>query len=217
MLKQLCYLKVNEEDAMKNNFTYVFILSMVLITYTPVRCQSDLKERVQRVLLYQTHADPGEKYKKKTMLKELGREAEVQAILLKMVEEHKHSEPGTEEYQYLLGATLILGEMRAKQAIDSLSRLVSDQNVSGTVRASAIRSLGKIDAKASKELLLTALANVSADRLIRIFAAEALAKTDDSQVLRVMERYSHEEENAYVRQKLEKAVQELRARVQSPR
>lgn len=193
----------------------VFVLSFIMAVSTPVPCQSDLERRVQDIFLYQPHSAAGEKYNRKAKLEELGSGTEVRDILLKMLRSHAHVEAGTPEYVYLLGATTMLGEMRVKEAIDPLSRLFSDQKINVSVRAFALRSLGQIDPEANKQLLLTTLANSSADHLIRGFAAEALANTNDAQVLKVIERSSREEQNATVRRKLEEAAQKLRAKSKS--
>lgn len=190
----------------------VFVLSLIIAAGAPSPCQSSLESKVRDVLLYQPHSDAGEKYNRKAKLEELGSRTEVQAILLKMLEAHAHAEAGTTEYVYLLGATTMLGELRVKDAVVPLSRLFSDQGVNVSVRAFALKSLGQIDAIANKQLLLASLADPAADQLIRGYAAEGLANTNDPQVLKVIERYSRSEQNAAVRKKLEDAAQKLRAR-----
>jgi HEAT repeat protein len=78
------------------------------------------------------------------------------------------------------------------------------------VRAVAVRSLGGIDAEASKKDLLWALNATSDYFLIRVYAAEALAKTKDSQVPGQLQRYAQSERDSYVRQQFEKSEQELK-------
>lgn len=148
-------------------------------------------------------------------LEDLGRTEEVHAILLNWLSKHKHSDPGTKESLYLRGATWILGAMQVKQATEPISQILFDPKVHENVRALAARSLGQIDADANKEVLLTALANTADYFGIRVEAAEAVAKTKDPQVLKALSRYAREERDSYVKQKFEKAAQDLRAKIRS--
>lgn len=195
---------------MKNMVIWAVTLSVALAACLPAMAQSDLETKIERIFLYQPVY--AEKYDRRTKIEELGRAEEVQAILLKMLIKYKYSEPETKEAGYLTGATWMLGAMEVKQAVGPLSQMLFDRKVHENVRALAARSLGQIDPEGNKQSLLKALANVSDYHLTRIYAAEALAKTKDAQVLTALERYSREERDPYVRQKFEKAAKELRTR-----
>jgi HEAT repeat protein len=75
----------------------------------------------------------------------------------------------------------------------------------------AARSLGQIDPEANKQTLLGALAT-SDHYLVRVYAAEALGKTRDAEVLKALERIGREEKDSYVRGEFEKAASALRAK-----
>ena len=81
----------------------------------------------------------------------------------------------------------------------------------------AARSLGQIDAEGNKQLLLKALANKDDYFQVRVYAAEALGKTKDAEVLKALENYGREEKDSHVKQQFEKAAQELRGRLRRPR
>jgi HEAT repeat protein len=121
------------------------------------------------------------------------------------------------EYVYLNGATWVLGEMKEQQATFPLSQMLFDKKVHENIRALAARSLGQIDADGNKQLLLRALGNVNDYYIIRVYAAEALAKINDPQALKALEQYSRQERDAHVRQKFENAAREIRGRITRPR
>jgi HEAT repeat protein len=115
------------------------------------------------------------------------------------------------EELYLDGAVYMLGELKVKEAEENLSRILLDRTADRRTRAWAAKSLGQIDAEANKNILLEALRPHNY-HLIRINAAEALANTKDRNVLRTLEAYSREERDDYVRQRLQKATDKLRAK-----
>ena len=198
---------------MKSIFVPIITLFLTLAVCAPAQCQTDLEKRIQMSLLYQPME--GENYNAKAKIEQLGQSEEVKSILLEMLERYKNSELGTEEYLYFAGATRMLGELKEKRAIELLTQILFDQQINKGVRAYAARSLGQIDPVRNKQSLLKALANASDYFGIRIEAAEALATTKDPQVLKVLERYSREERDVYVKQKFEKAAQDLRAKIRS--
>lgn len=196
---------------MKDIIVLVSVLAAVLTVCVPVQGQSDLERKIAEIFLYQPRE--GEQYDAKNKVEQLGSPGEVKAVLLRMLTEHKHSKPGTKEFLYLVGATQALGEIKEIQAADALSWFLFDQNVDRVVRALAVKSLGQIDPEGNKDLLLRVMADVPGHPLTRIYAAEALAKTKDPQVAEALIRYSREEQDAYVRGKLEKAAQAAKTRV----
>lgn len=200
---------------MKGILVYVVALSVWVAICEPVQAQSDLEKEVQMIFL--RHVGEGEKYDKKAKLEELGHKDEVQTILLNMLTKYKYSRPGTAEFLYLNGSTWMLGAMGVKQSIPPLSNVLVDQRIDPTIRALALRSLGQIDVHENKKLLIRELTNKSNDHLIRVFAAEALAKTKDLKVLRILERCISEERDSHVREKFARSAQELKENLKSQR
>ena len=201
---------------MRGMFIWIVALFMAVTICPIVQGQSDLEGQIKHIFLYQP--EYGEKYDRKAKIEELGRSDEVKTILLRMLVNYKYSEPGTsnvKEYSYLTGAVSMLGALQEPESVSLLSLTLFDRNVHENVRALAVKSLGQIDPEGSKQSLLKALANISDYYLIRIYAAEALAKTTDPQVLKTLERYGRAEKDAYVRQRFDNATRELRARIRS--
>ena len=196
---------------MMKHILFTLALTLMLSSHLPVLCQTNLEAQVRKVLRNE-HGTDDEGFDKKSRLEQVGSKAEVGTILLNLLEQNKYAQPGTEGYKYLIGATSLLGNLQVHEAAKPLSRIFSDRKINTSARAFALRSLGQIDAEANKRLLLTAMADPSADYLIRSFAAEALADTNDPQVLKAVERRIREEQNQTVRRKLEETAQKLRAK-----
>jgi HEAT repeat protein len=202
---------------MKNSFHCICILALIMTIYLPVCSQSDLEEKIKMIFLYQPHPEAGEKYDRRAEIEKLSPKEQVRGILLVMLVNHQYATPGTEEYLYLTGATSVLGRLRDARAEDQLSSMLFDQNVHENARALAAQSLGQIDPEKNKHLFLRALGNKDDYFAIRVYAAEALAKTKDPQVLESLEQYAREETDSHVRQKLEKSAQELRTNMRRRR
>jgi len=200
---------------MKRPLISVIALSLMLAMCLSVRSQTepDLERKIEEIFRYRRQE--GENYDAKARIEALGNTEEVKVILLKMLTKHKYADVRSLESRFLVGAVLMLGEMKAKQAAEPLSQMLFDQKVHENIRALAARSLGQIDAVGSKPLLLKALANTSDYFGVRVEAAEALAKTKDPQVLKALQRSSRAEKDDFVRQKFETAAKELRARMQA--
>lgn len=190
-----------------------FSLLLLLVAFS-AQAQSELENKIESVFLHQP--TPGEGYDKKAKISQLGSQSEVRVVLLRMLTTYKHYEPGGKEYLLLAGATSVLGEIEEKQAVAALSQMLFDKNVHENVRAMAARSLGQIDTEGNKQVLLKALANKDDYFAVRVFAAEALGKTKDAEVLKALEKYRDEEADSHVRQKFEKAAQELKSRLRRP-
>jgi hypothetical protein len=90
--------------------------------------------------------------------------------------------------------------------------MVFNRLVHENIRALAVRSLGNIDAASNKKLLLKALrANPSDYLMLRVYAAEGLAKITDRQILAALELAARQEADSFVREKLRAAAQKIRA------
>lgn len=196
------------------NVLGTIVVYLIMAVSLPIYGQSDLERKIEMIFRYQPME--GEKYDAKAKIEELGSRNEVGGILLGMLKKYKHSEPGSMESIYLNGATWMLGEFKDQRATNLLSQMLFDTKTHENVRALAARSLGQIDAEGNKRLLLKALANKDDYFQIRVYAAEALGKTKDSEVLKALEKYSREETDSHVKQQFEKAARELSGRLRRP-
>jgi len=198
---------------MKKLYVGVLIWSFALApirTVSPcAQGSSKLEDRIKQILLYQP--DVGEDYDIRTKITELGREIEVRQVLISFLSAYRYPENTMEEL-FLDGAVFMLGELKAKEAQGALSQILLDSTADRRTRAWAAKSLGQIDVDANKDVLLEAL-RPRQYHLIRINAADALANTKDPKVLTALDRYSREERENYVRQRLQKATDKLRARL----
>jgi hypothetical protein len=144
------------------------------------------------------------------IFRKFGNDGEIVTVLTELASKNKHAEAQSPELMILKGSVAILGEFKAASANELLIAVLTDRQVPTNARALAARSLGQIDAEKNKQILLGFL-GPSEDRSIRIYAAEALAKTNDSAALAALERIGSEERDSpSVRQRFEKAAQELR-------
>jgi HEAT repeat protein len=169
-----------------------------------------LEEKVRGLFLKQGVPDL------RVSLRELGDDKEIAPVLVRLASGSKHAKERSSDLLVLSGAVASLGELRASSANELLSSLLTDREVHENVRALAARSLGQIDPEGNKQSLLNALNSVSDHYLIRVYAAEGLAKTRDAEALKALERYSREEKDAHVRQQFEKAAEEMRAKGVKP-
>jgi HEAT repeat protein len=179
-----------------------------------VQAQADLERKIERIFLYQPASE--EKYDRKAKIEQLEAGNEAHSILLRMLSKYKNSEPESREFLFLVGAVSVLGEMKEGQATEALSQMLFDKKVHENARALSARALGQISPEENKSILLKALADKGDYFAIRVNAAEALGKTRDAEILRVLEKYSNEEADSHVKQKFEKAAQELKGRLRRP-
>jgi hypothetical protein len=193
--------------------TFIWVALFSLLCFSAY-AQSDLEEKIERVFLYESDRD--ERFNRKAKIDQIGSGGEVRTILLGMLMRYKGAEPESKEYVLLLGATNMLGEMAEAQAVAPLTRMVFDKKVHENVRAYAVRALGQIDPEGNKNALLKALANKDDYFAVRVYAAESLGKTKDVEVLKALEKYSGEETDSHVKQKFEKAAQEVRGKLRRP-
>lgn len=205
--------KNSKGDIMKSLLRTI-VVYLIMAAYLPIYGQEGLERKIEMIFRY----DPveGEKYDAKAKIEELGSRDEVGLILLGMLKKYKHSEPGSMEYIYLNGASWVLGGLRDQRATNLLSQMLFDAKTHENVRALAARSLGQINAEGNKQLLLKALANKDDYFQVRVYAAEALGKTKDSEVLKALEKYSQEEKDSHVKQQFEKAARELSGKLRRP-
>jgi HEAT repeat protein len=173
--------------------------------------QAELEEAIKKIFL--RRGTEGEREDTKERLEQLGTKEEVTAILRKLVAEHQYAQEESLDLSYLNGATWMLGEMADKQAEDRLSQMVFDPLVHENIRALAVKSLGNIDALSNKEILLQALRSDESEYLmIRVNAAEGLAKIKDPEVLAALEQAAQQESDSYIREKFQAAAKEIRSK-----
>jgi HEAT repeat protein len=184
------------------------VLLLVMTFATSGLCQeSALEAKVRALFLESEHGVPD----RQNRLRQLGDDNQIASVLTRMASQYKHAKEGTLDFAVLNSAVASLGEFRARSANALLAAFVTDQKVHENVRALAARSLGQIDPEGNKKALLKAL-DPSEGYLIRVYAAEGLAKTRDAEALKSLERFGREEKDSYVRQEFEKASQSLRAK-----
>jgi hypothetical protein len=175
--------------------------------------QQDLQKAIQMIFLQHGEEGKGDNDKKEK-IKQLGPREEVIARLREMVARHKYAREGSLELTYLYGAVWMLGEMADKQAEDKLSKMAFNPRVHENIRALAVRSLGNIDASSNKKLLLQALRRDKSDYfMVRVYAAEGLAKIKNTQVLAALELAVRQESDSFVREKFRAAAREVRSKL----
>jgi HEAT repeat protein len=177
------------------------------------RSQQDLQKAIQMIFLQHGEEGKGDNDKKEK-IKQLGPREEVIAILREMAAWHKYAREESLELTYLYGAVWMLGEMADKQAEDRLSKMAFNPRVHENIRALAVRSLGNIDASSNQKLLLQALRRDKSDNfMVRVYAAEGLAKIKDTQVLAALELAVRQESDSFVREKFRAAAREVRSKL----
>ena len=200
---------------MKNLLIVYLLTFMSFNIVANIRVQSDTETLIKRVLLHR--GVEGEKYDIKSKLEEIGQHQQVVEILLKIIQDGKYAKSGTEQGMLMPAATFALGELRVPQAISVLTANLKDEKVDNIARALSARALSQIDLEGSKPILLDALKNKSNYYRIRLEAAEALANTKDSNVLKILDQHSREEKDPHVRKQLAGSAEKLRASMQSKR
>src|SRR5262249_28410255 len=151
------------------------------------------------------------------MIKDLAPIEEVGTVLIGMMTRYRHAKPQSMEYLYLLGSVSVLGQIKEARAVSQLLQVAVDREAHADARAYATRSVLEIDAEGSKNFLLRILNANREYYLMRIFAAEGLARTDDTQALAALNRHKLVERDAYVRKQFEKTAQEIKARINGKR
>src|SRR5215510_2746044 len=105
------------------------------------RSAAELEKSIEMNFL--RYGSEGEVVSTKERIEQLGTRDEVTAVLRRMIAKYRYARERSPELRYMIGATYILGELQDKQAQDGLLLLVSDRRVDESVRAMAVRSLGK--------------------------------------------------------------------------
>lgn len=200
---------------MRNLLTLCLMVTVLFSVGAGVEAQSEVEGRVKQELLY--HRVEGEAYDIKARLEKIGQPEQVNKILIDVVTQYKYHKLGSMESMLYQSATGALGELRVTGAIGPLTANLKDRRVDKIKRAFSARALGQIDPDRSKQSLLEVLRDKSIYYDIRVEAAQALAKTRDPEVLRVLEQYAREEQDTFTRKQFEKAVQEMKANIQRSR
>jgi hypothetical protein len=187
---------------------FIAVLFMSTLATSGFGQQPALEDRIRSLFLLE-HGVPISDLPVK--LRQLGDESETAAVLMRLASTYRYAGEGSLGFKMVNGAVVSLGVLEVKSASELLSSLCTDRKVHEDVRALAARSLGQIDPESNKQILLRALAP-SEHYLVRVYAAEGLAKTRDAEALKALERYSREEKDSYVRQQFEKTAQKLRTK-----
>ena len=198
--------------------TIIFLATcLVLLTSSRnVQCQSNLEERVKSV--FRRQPAEGVPHSRKLDIEQLGHTVEVRQILLNIIAKYKGVtvESGG-NFTELLGSIFVLGDLNEVRAIPILVEILSDDKSDNIVRSVAARAIGKIDPIGNKQHLLLILENKSNYYSIRLAAADALAKTKDASVLKLLDKYKNEEKDTFVKKQLADSAQKLRERLQDKR
>ncbi|MEJ7615844.1 MAG: HEAT repeat domain-containing protein [Pyrinomonadaceae bacterium] len=99
--------------------------------------------------------------------------------------------------------------MKEKGAVPALIQLMLDPKVDRTIKAEAVRAVGRIDAAANKAILLRALTILPDYPPVGLYAAEALAKFKDQQTVETLRKYSAQVHNPYLMYKTQQAIRKL--------
>src|SRR5262249_19594040 len=173
--------------------------------------QQNLRKAIEMAFL-QYRARGQDENDRKEKIEQLGSPEEVTAILRELVAENQYAREESIGFVYLTGATWMLGEMGDKQAEDRLAQMIFDPLVHENIRAQAVRSLGSIDANANKDVLLKALRSDESEYLmIRVYAAEGLARIKEPQVLTALEQAAQQETDPFILEKFHEAAQKIRS------
>ena len=96
-----------------------------------------------------------------------------------------------------------------------LSDLLADRTADSGARGRAAQALGKIDADASKEVLLRSLAPDNPDEFtVRMDAIDALGKSRNESVIASLQRCVETEKEESLKQRILGAISEIRSRIQ---
>ena len=172
---------------------------------------------IKKILLLQNCDDRIKGPDKTAMIKDLGTIGELGTILIGMMTRYRFAKPETMEYLYLEGSLFILGQMKEARAVPQLLQLAIDRKAHENVRAQATKSVGQIDAEGNKNFLLRILNASREYYLMRIYAAEGLARTDDPKALIALNRHTLAERDTHVREQFKKAAHEIKARISGKR
>jgi hypothetical protein len=199
-----------EQEASRNMRVGIFTVSFLILTIaTSGFCQrTSLQEQVRPLFL----REEGPPFPiLATEVLKLGTDKQIAEVLTEFASTYRYAKKQSEEFLILRGAVASLGELKVNSADKLLASLLTDHKVHENIRAMSARSLAQIDPEGNRKFLLKALASTE-PYLTRVYAAEGLANTKDSEALMVLERYSSDETDSYVRQKFEKAAESLRAK-----
>ncbi|MFQ5740058.1 MAG: HEAT repeat domain-containing protein [Acidobacteriota bacterium] len=167
--------------------------------------QSSVEKRVENILLL-IEGYPGGREAMVDALRNVGPESQVRTVLLRWLS-LRPSRPDTMDGNRLHNAIAAAGALKAKWAIEPVSKALLDPSVHETTRSTAARMLGEIDPEAAKETLIRALDPQFAEYVfIRIHSAEALAKTKDPEVLKILRQYAAAEKDEFVLQRLQETI-----------
>ena len=171
--------------------------------------QDDLETRIERLFLLHHGFEFG-------VLEALAPRPELGENLLRMVAKHRNADPDPDkslDILFLNGAVASLGLLKEKQALQPLSELLADRNLTSSTRSRTAQALGRIDPDASREVLLQSL-EPDNDAIVRMAAVEALGNSRDTAVIASLQRYLESEQDDYLKQLASKSISQIRSRIQ---
>ncbi len=147
----------------------------------------------------------------KRLLK-LGNPEATSRILVGLLQKYKDARTGL-QYRYLLNSVRALGKFQEHDALPLLTKMAGEDGTSDVLNSLALLSIGEIDPKGAKELLLSALHD--RDYSVRRVAAEGLARIDDQSVLYELEVAASQERSQEASSEIQGFANAIRSRISS--
>jgi HEAT repeat protein len=152
-------------------------------------------------------------------LEGLGDPERVRGVLLDMLTAYRNPKDDMDR-KFLYCTILAVGHLKERRALVPLTNLAQDSALKDPLawlREDAVKSLGKIDVIASRDVLYSVFEHAEPEQwLLRIAVVEALSEANDSAILAKIEYYTRGELRPHARKKMEAAIQRMKARIQKP-
>ncbi|MBL8229252.1 MAG: HEAT repeat domain-containing protein [Bryobacterales bacterium] len=188
----------------------LFLVAQVCLGQINAPRLAEVEERVLDALLIIEPPDSGIL----AVVKAAGPPDLVKAAVLKILDE---SYPVTQNKGMTLRRVIgVIGGLKFREAIPKIQLVLRDSALYQPTRASAARSLGRIDPEGSKQILIDAFdACTPLEFEVRIAIAEALAETRDRTVLAKLETWARgEPQGSFERRNFDRIVSAMRMKLQ---
>ena len=192
-------------------FLTIFVVFAIVMGLPLIASQSeaDLESKIERLLLPHHGVDI-------RAIEGLAPRPAIRDVLLRLIAKYRNADPDTVknlDFILLDRAVFALGQLKEAQALQPLSDLLADRHINDNIRSRAARALGKIDADASKDVLLRSL-DPDNHISVRLAAIEALGKARGAAVLDSLQRYLKTEQRDSLRRRATESIREIRSRIQ---
>jgi HEAT repeat protein len=194
--------------------SYPLLLSLLLVSLrisAQSSAVSSLEQKVEAELeIVDFDTAPPYMPLEKRLLK-LGNPEATSHILVSLLQKYKDARTGL-QYRYLLNSVRAVGKFQEHDALPLLTKMAEEEGTSD-VKLLALLSIGEIDPKGAKELLLSALRD--REYSVRRVAAEGLARIDDQSVLYELEVAASQERSPEASSEIQGFANVIRARIRS--